>query len=93
MKLMEKEAARTLRKEGYSINQIVETLNFSKASVSVWVRDIMLTKEQKNRLSRRGRSVESIERRRNNRLANEHKKRRYVMDLAKKDFEIGRAHV
>jgi hypothetical protein len=86
MKLIEKEQARTLRKKGYSINQIVKEAGFSKASVSVWVRDIILTKEQKKGLSERGRSVESIERRRVNRLFNENKRRQKITDEAKKDF-------
>lgn len=86
MKLIEKEQARVLRKKGYSINQIVKETNLSKASVSIWVRDIILTKTQKKRLSERGRSVESIERRRVNRLFNENKKRQLVINEAKKDF-------
>lgn len=86
MKLAEKEKARELRKKGYSINQIVKEAGFSKASVSLWVRDIILTKEQKRGLSERGRSVESVERRRINRLHNENKKRQIIIDNAKKDF-------
>jgi len=86
MKVIEKEKARVLRKKGYSINQIVREAGFSKASVSLWVRDIVLTKEQKKNLSERGRSVESIEKRRINRLFNENKKRQVIIDEAKKDF-------
>jgi predicted transcriptional regulator len=86
MKLLEKEKARGLRKKGYSINQIVEILGYSKASVSVWVRDITLTKQQKKKVSERGRSIESIEKRRTNRLANESAKRKFIIDLAKKDI-------
>ena len=86
MKLIEKEKARALRKRGYSINQIVKEASFSKASVSVWVRDIVLTKKQKKKLSERGRSVESIERRRLVRLANEQARRQITIDGAKKDF-------
>jgi len=86
MKIVEKEKARILRKKGYSINQIVKETGFTKSSVSLWVRDIVLTKVQKKKLSERGRSVESIEKRRINRLFNENKKRRVVMDEAKKDF-------
>ncbi|MCX6752038.1 MAG: hypothetical protein NTZ87_00845 [Candidatus Nomurabacteria bacterium] len=86
MKLIEREKARALRKKGYSINQIVKEARLTKSSVSVWVRDIVLTKGQKKGLSERGRSVESIERRRTNRLFNENKKRRVVIDEAKKDF-------
>lgn len=87
MKLAERERARQLRRKGYSINQIVQETTFSKASVSVWVRDIILTKEQKKKLSERGRSMESIEKRRLNRLSNEQKKRQIIIDEAKKDFE------
>lgn len=86
MKVIEKEEARILRKQGKSINQIIEETGSSKASVSVWVRDIVLTKAQKNKISLRGRSVESIEKRRVNRLFNENKKRQIVIDKAKEDF-------
>lgn len=86
MKLEQKEKARELRKNGYSINQILEETGFSKASVSVWVRDVVLTKSQKNGLSERGRSKESVERRRNSRLNNEAKKRTEIIDEAKKDY-------
>jgi predicted transcriptional regulator len=86
MKLIEKEKARTLRKRGYSINQIVKETGLTKSSVSLWVRDIVLTKTQKNRLSERGRSIESIERRRLIRLSNEKTKRQIIIDEAKKDY-------
>jgi hypothetical protein len=86
MKIVEKEKARALRKKGYSINQIVKEARLSKASVSVWVRDIVLTKKQKQGLSERGRSVKSIEKRRLIRLFNEQTKRQIIMDRAKKDF-------
>lgn len=86
MKLAERGKARGLRKQGKSINQIVQETHFSKGSVSVWVRDIILTKKQRNRISFRGRSVESIERRRINRLANEQAKRQLVINKAKEDF-------
>lgn len=86
MKLLEKEKARVLRKQGKSINQIVEEAGLSKASVSEWVRDIILTNDQKSNLSQRGRSFESIEKRRLNRLTNESAKRQIVIDKAKEDF-------
>jgi hypothetical protein len=86
MKIIEKEKARKLRKQGKSINQIVAEAGFSKASVSEWVRDIVLTKAQKNKISMRGRSIESIEKRRINRLANEQNKRQIIINTAKKDF-------
>lgn len=86
MKVVEREKARSLRKKGYSINQIVKEAGCSKASVSVWVRDILLTNKQKIGLSERGRSIESVEKRRINRLFNERKKRQIIMDSAKNDF-------
>lgn len=86
MKIVEKEKARALRKRGYSINQIVKEAGLTKSSVSLWVRDIVLTKEQEKGLSERGRSIESIEKRRINRLFNEQQKRRVIIDKAKKDF-------
>ncbi len=86
MKLIEKELARNLRRKGYSINEIVKKTGFTKSSVSVWVRDIVLTTNQRKGLSEKGRSVESIERRRKSRFNNENKKRRIVTEEAKKDF-------
>jgi predicted transcriptional regulator len=86
MKTIEREKARELRKKGYSINQIVKEAGLTKASVSVWVRDIVLTKTQKKNLSERGRSVESVERRRINRLFNEQAKRQIIFDKAKEDY-------
>ncbi|WKZ26263.1 MAG: hypothetical protein QY304_02600 [Candidatus Paceibacterota bacterium] len=86
MKIVEKEKARELRKQGMSMNQIIEKTGFPKASVSFWTRDIVLTKAQKKRISLRGRSVESIEKRRLSRLANISAKRKVIIDSAKKDF-------
>lgn len=87
MKIAEKESARKLRKNGKSINTIVQETGFSKASVSLWVRDILLTQAQKKKISMKGRSVESIERRRLNRLRNEQNKRELIINEAKKDFQ------
>jgi predicted transcriptional regulator len=86
MKLIEKEKARVLRKKGYSINQIVKIAGLTKSSVSLWVRDIVLTSSQKKKISENGRSIESVERRRVNRLLNEDARRQIIIDEAKKDF-------
>lgn len=86
MKIAEKEKAIALRKKGYSINQIVKEAGLSKASVSVWVRGIELTSKQREGLSERGRSIDSVEKRRISRLNNEHSKRRIIIDEAKKDY-------
>lgn len=86
MKVAERQKARYLRKKGYSINQIVAKTGSSKTSVSIWVRDVVLTKNQQAKISTLGRSVQSIEKRRTNRLKNENIKRRIIIDEAKKDF-------
>jgi len=86
VKLIEKEKARSLRKKGYSINQIIKETGFTKSSISLWVRDIVLTKAQKKKLSENGRSVESVERRRIARLSNEQEKRQIIFDKAKEDY-------
>jgi hypothetical protein len=87
MKIIEKNKARMLRKKGYSINQIIKEAGFTKSSVSLWVRDIVLTKAQKKKISERGRSVESVERRRVNRLFNEQAKRQIVFSKAMEDYK------
>jgi transcriptional regulator with XRE-family HTH domain len=50
MKLKEKEECRRLRKQGFSLNEISKQVGVSKGSVSLWVRDINLTNEQKEKL-------------------------------------------
>lgn len=86
MKIEQKIYARELRKKGKSLNEIISATGYSKGSVSVWVRDIELTKNQRKRISEKGRTFESIERRRMKRLYNESVKRKKVIDIAKKDF-------
>jgi transcriptional regulator with XRE-family HTH domain len=52
-KAIEREEAKRLRKEeGKSIKKIAETLNVSKGTVSLWVRNIELTQKQKKRLEK-----------------------------------------
>lgn len=50
MKTVKRLKARELREEGWSIRKIATTLNVSKGSVSLWVRDIVLTDAQKEEL-------------------------------------------
>lgn len=88
MKIKEREHARALRREGKSMNQIIMETGYSKASVSFWTRDIILTGEQRKQISKRGRSVEAIERRRASRLLNISNKRQTIIDQAKNDFSI-----
>jgi transposase-like protein len=53
MKPAEKQQARLLRSQGYSVKEISRQLSVSRASVSLWVRDIQLTAEQIERLEAR----------------------------------------
>jgi transcriptional regulator with XRE-family HTH domain len=50
-KVEERIKARKLRKKGYSMRSIASLLNISKGTISIWCRDIPLTREQKRRLS------------------------------------------
>ena len=83
MKKEEQRQAQLLRKKGMSLNEIVQKVGVSKASVSLWVRDIKLSSQQKKKLSANGRSVESVEKRRVNRINNTLKRHRVVIDAAK----------
>lgn len=53
MKTKEREDARRLRLDGKSVIEIARTVGVSKGSVSLWVRDISLTEEQKDVLAKR----------------------------------------
>lgn len=86
MKLEEKQKAIHLRKKGLSMKTIASQLNVSKASVSLWVRDIILTPEQISKLQKNSHTSHIIEKRRHTRLSNELKKRQVFIDKAKKDF-------
>src|SRR5574342_373640 len=52
MKKEAREQARELRRAGHSVKQICRMLGVAKSSVSVWVRDIELTDEQRLALER-----------------------------------------
>jgi len=86
MKVNEKKRAIILRKQGKSISEIKNILNISKASVSLWVRNIVLTEKQKSLLSQNGRSIDSIEKRRISRIANTKKKSDFAIEVAKKEI-------
>jgi hypothetical protein len=85
MKEKEKIKALQLRKEGFSINEIRKNLNVSKGTVSLWVRNVNLTAEQKQGLSEKGVSKEVIERRRQTRLFRENERRQKIIDQAKSE--------
>jgi len=52
-KIEEQEKAISLRKEGFSLKDISDSLGVSKSSVSYWVRSVDLTGQQKERLDAR----------------------------------------
>jgi len=90
MKVKEKQQARELRQQGWSINQIYKEIGVGKGSVSLWVRDIELTGEQKQELSERGHKKEAIEKRRQARLSNEQARRQTIIDTAEQEFEANK---
>lgn len=81
---IERIKARHLRHKGFSLNQIVSTLNVSKSSASIWVRDVKITKKQRKFLHHRAHLKEVIMRRVKTRLTHENAKRRLIMDDHKK---------
>lgn len=87
MKRTERDRAVLLRKQGKSLNEIVEELKVSKGSVSLWVRDVRLTVTQRSKLNKRGFSVSAIEKRRLNRINNTTRRHRLVIDEAKSNIE------
>lgn len=82
-----KDRVRNLRKKGYSVTRISKDLKVAKSNVSLWVRDIVLTKEQYELLSHGSHTQEIIENRRKTRLLNEFTKRRVEIDLASKEIQ------
>jgi len=53
MKNIEQQKSRELRQSGYSCRQISTLLNVAPSSVSMWTKDIVLTKQQKDDLLHR----------------------------------------
>lgn len=86
MKSDEKKLAIDLRKNGFSINEITKKLCVSKSSVSIWVRDVELTKFQKQNLYNKGHSREAVEKRRASRLKNEYARREVIVQRAKSEI-------
>jgi hypothetical protein len=50
MKLQEKFKAVEMRTDGKSYSEILKSINVSKSTLSLWLRDIELTQDQKNKL-------------------------------------------
>ncbi len=86
MKHATKLLAIKLRNKGYSINSIAKQLNVAKSSVSIWVRDVQLTKNQLEVLRSKPFTNTAVEKRRTSRLANEAEKRNKIILDAKKQI-------
>jgi len=84
MKSEEKHKAIHLRRQGESIKEIAHKLHVAPSSVSIWVRDIELTNQQRQRLNKRGFSVDAIEKRRIARIGHTKKRHQDLMDSAGK---------
>ncbi|HEY1646190.1 MAG TPA: helix-turn-helix domain-containing protein [Candidatus Saccharimonadales bacterium] len=90
MKVVEKNQALTLRAQGKSIKEISRELKVAKSSVSLWVRSVELTDDQKKYLKEKGLFREKIERTRKTRLANEKYKRDILINKAMNEVpELG----
>lgn len=87
MKKKEQTKAVELRRKGLSIGEIAKKLEVAKSSVSVWVREVVLTKNQLDRLEANKNSFEVVEKRRLRRLSNEKEKRQVIMDAAAKEIK------
>lgn len=53
MKIKEKEIAVAFRKKGYSISEISDKLKVAKSTVSIWVKEVVLSKNAQKRLQSR----------------------------------------
>lgn len=87
MKLKEKKEAIRLRKSGESIGEIAKRLKISKGSVSLWVRDVELTKHQREKLNKNGFSIDVIEKRRKSRINNTQQRKEKIIREAGKDIK------
>ncbi len=86
MKTKEKLLSRDLRRQGLSLNEIKKKTGFTKSSISIWVRDIELSKNQRKQLSEKGCTKDVIEKRRFTRLTNENNRRQIIIDKAAKEI-------
>jgi len=71
-----------LRQRGLSVRYISHKLGAARGSVSTWVKEVVLSKEQKLKLKQYSHSPEIIEKRRQSRLKNEDIKRKKIMNIA-----------
>ena len=86
MKKIEKIKAIELRKKGLSVGKIALMLGVAKSTTSLWLRDVVLNKEQKRKLHINQFNSSVIEKRRISRLATEEKKKEDA--LMKAEYHI-----
>lgn len=87
MKSIEKKRAVELRRKGKSLNEISKLLKVAKSSVSVWVRNVILTEKEKRKLFLNSWTREAIEKRRDARLKNENARRRKIIEEAETEIK------
>jgi transposase len=87
MKINLRKKSIKLRQKGHSIKEIAEMLLVAQGSVSTWVRDVVLSPEQKLKLKMKNHSPEVVERRRQSRLANEKLKKNIQINEAAGSIE------
>ncbi|MBI2611358.1 helix-turn-helix domain-containing protein [Candidatus Gottesmanbacteria bacterium] len=83
-KSSERIKARELRQQGISVGEIAKTLNVSKSTVSLWVRDIILSIEQLEKLQQR-----SLEGRERGQLLGALAQKRKRLELIEKERQNG----
>lgn len=88
MKHAEKQEAIKLRKTGMPLHVIAKKLAVSKASVSLWVRDVFMPDGYRERLRQNMHGRDSVEKRRKSRIRNEQNKRDDLIRLAEEEISI-----
>jgi transcriptional regulator with XRE-family HTH domain len=83
MKYKEKIKAIKLRKRGLSYKAILKKVSVSKSTLSIWLREIELTKEQKNKLLNRAEMA--MYRAAKRKVANRIEKTNIIIEKAKKE--------
>jgi len=85
MKFKERIKAQKLRRKGFSYKEILKRMHVSKSSLSIWLREIELTEEQKNRLFKKGeRAIYDVAKRK---VAARIKKTKEIMALGREEVE------
>jgi len=83
--------AREMRRQGLAITEIAKRLEVSKGSVSVWVRDIPLTEEQRQALRKRVWAGQ-VAGRQKARLINQQRQAEHMAELKRRAYEMVEAH-